>query len=60
MFKDISILTKDPELIELRKQYEENFGMGTMPGYHYECYASIEVYKKYVREELDRRLGIKT
>lgn len=59
MFVDNSILIKDPELIELRKQYEENFGIGTMPGYHYECYSSIAAYKEYVRQELERRLRTK-
>ena len=59
MFVDMSVLTKDPELIELRKQYEENFGMGTMPGYHYECYDSLAAYKEYIHQELERRLRTK-
>ncbi len=49
MFKD-GRLMKDPELIELRKQFRE---LGEWcPGYHYECFSTFEEYKAYCREEL--------
>lgn len=49
LFKD-GRLEKDPELIELRKQFRE---LGECcPGYNYDCFSSFEEYKAYCREEL--------
>ena len=51
IFKDDRLLT-DPELVQMRKQFEE-FGE-SCPGYHYECFPTFEEYKEYCREELTK------
>ncbi len=49
IFKDDRLLT-DPELVEMRKQFEE---LGeSCPSYHYECFPTFKAYKVYCREEL--------
>lgn len=51
MFKDDRLKT-DPELVELRKQYNE---IGErMPGWNWDEYHSLTDYKKQLRQKLER------
>jgi len=53
LFKDDRLKT-DPELVELKKKFEENFGPFSMPGYSWGIDSGLEGYKERCREEYER------
>ena len=54
-FKD-GRLKNDPELVELRKKYEENFGPCTMPGWCWGIDNDFDEYKNKCRDKFEQMM----
>ncbi|MDD3137698.1 MAG: hypothetical protein PHX08_01835 [Lachnospiraceae bacterium] len=53
IFKDDRLKT-DPELVELRKKFEENFGDFVMPGYSWGIDNGFDEYKQRCKDKYDQ------